>query len=929
MRPGPYAARTMTSDSAPSPAWHALDVDAVLTATASDALAGLTADEAARRLARHGPNALPEAPPRPRWLLFARQFRSPLVALLAVAAALAAVLGHPSDAAVIGVVVLLNATIGALQEGRAERSMAALRRLAALRVRVLRDGVPVELRAQALVPGDLMLLAAGDAIAADARVIDAAALQTAEAALTGESVPVSKSTEAVAASTAPGDRVGMVFSGTHVAAGRGRAVVVATGVATEVGAIARLTESAEEPRTPLERRLDQFGRQLVIASLGLFALVMVLGLARGMPIGELLMVAISQMVSVVPEGLPVAMTIALAVGMQRMAARGAIVRRLSAVETLGAITVVCTDKTGTLTRNEMTGVAVWLPGPDTGSGRTVEVDGIGWAPQGGLSERGTPVDATDPALRALLEAGVRCGDATLVPPDEGAAAGGDTAAWTVIGDPTEAALLVLAGKAGLDVEALGVAAPRDGELPFDAEAKLMATAHRTGGASLTVSIKGAPESVFALLGAAEPPACITAARAAADAMAARALRVLAFMRIETDRFDADAGFEALAGRGRLLGLVGQIDPPRAEAKDAVDRCRTAGIRTVMITGDHRLTGLAIAREIGIATDADRAVDGAAIEAMDDAALAAAVPHTAVFARVQPAQKLRIVQALQSRGEVVAMTGDGVNDAPALARADVGVAMGRTGTEVAKGASKMVVTDDDFATLVAAIEQGRVVYANLKKLILFLFATSLDEVLLLLAALLLALPLPLLAVQILWINVVTEGTVTVSLAMDPPDGDEMKRPPVSRDAPLVDAAMLWRLAVMVPVAAAIAFGWFAWRLAEGVALDTVRTETFTLLAIGQWFNLLACRSPTRSAFDPAMLRNPWLFGGLALSIALQAVVLYVPPVAALFHAEPLPAATLGALVALGSVSLWVQELHKLVLRSRARRTVSRSGAGAPA
>ncbi|WP_425260724.1 cation-translocating P-type ATPase [Rubrivivax sp. RP6-9] len=893
------------ADAALATPWHALEPAQVLQQLDADATLGLSAAVVALRRARHGDNALPEAPPRPLWRTFARQFVSPLIAILFVAAVLAVALGHLGDAGVILVVVLVNAVIGTFQEGRAERSMAALRRLSALQVRVLRDGGEQVVAARMLVPGDTVLLAAGDAVAADARLVEAAQLQLAEAALTGESVPVSKSVAAVPESAGLADRHGMVYSGTHVTAGRARAVVVATGARTEVGRIAGLTEGAEEPKTPLERRLAQFGRALVAAAVGLFVLVVLLGLWRQLPLADVLMVAISQMVSMVPEGLPVAMTIALAVGMQRMAQRGAIIRRLSAVETLGSTTVICSDKTGTLTKNEMTVVRLWLPGAGDAAAlaREVAVGGIGYAPGGALREGEMPLAAAaDPALLALLQAAALCNDAQLLPPD------GERTAWTVLGDPTEGALLVLARKAGLDLEALRRAAPRGAELPFDSDSKLMATRHAMDGAPRRVFVKGAPESVLRLCGG-EAPAVVQGARAAAEAMAAQALRVLAVAEVPDDPLAPEAGFDALTGRARLLGLVAQIDPPRDAVRQAVAACRGAGIRTVMVTGDHKLTGLAIARALGIARDGDAAVDGAELERLGEADLRAALPRIAVFARVQPAQKLRIVQALQARGEVVAMTGDGVNDAPALARADVGVAMGITGTEVAKSAAKIVLTDDNFSTLVAAVEQGRVVYGNLKKVILYLFATSIDEVAVLLLALLGGYPLPLAAVQILWINIVTEGTLTVNLVMDPADGDEMRRAPVPRDDRLLDRALLQRVALMASSAVAVCFGWFAWRHAQGVPEDLLRTEVFTLLAMCQWFNVMNCQSASRSALRLGLLRNRWLLGGLALSVALQMLVLYAPPMNALFHTQPLDAGTLLQLLALAGTVLWVEEARK--------------------
>ena len=800
------------------PDWHALPVDQLLRHFELDPQRGLDAGAVVRAQARHGPNAIPEHPTKPLWRTFTRQFKSPLIYILFVAAVLAVALGHHGDAGVILAVVLVNSLIGSFQEGRAERSMAALRRLSALRVRVQRDGGELVVEARELVPGDTVLLAAGDAVAADARLIEEAQLQVAEAALTGESVPVSKSVAAVPDATGLADRHCMVYSGTHVTAGRARAVVVATGTHTEVGRIAGLTEGAEEPKTPLEIRLEQFGRALVAAALGLFVLVVLLGLWRELPLSEVLMVAISQMVSMVPEGLPVAMTIALAVGMQRMADRGAIIRRLSAVETLGSTTVICSDKTGTLTRNEMTAVTLWLPG-----GRKIAVGGIGYVPEGDLVEGGRPAVGADPAVRELCMAAALCNDAQLLPPQD------ERAGWSVLGDPTEGALLVLACKAGLTIEALRRDAPREAELPFDSDTKLMATRHRMDSAARRVWIKGAPEAVLRLC-VSEGGAAQQAARDAAEGMATQALRVLAFATVDDDALDATAGFDALAGHARLLGLVGEIDPPREEVKLSVAECRVAGIRPIMVTGDHKLTGLAIARELGIARDGDRAVDGPELERMGEADLRDALPGIAVFARVQPAQKLRIVEALQARGEVVAMTGDGVNDAPALARADVGVAMGITGTEVAKSAGKIVITDDNFATIVGAVQQGRVVYANLKKVILYLFATSMAEVLVLLLALVGGFPLPLVAVQILWINIVTEGTVTVNLVMDPADGDEMRRAPVPRDDRLLGAEMLKRVALMTPLIAAVTFGWFAWRLGEGAALEIVRTETFTVLAM---------------------------------------------------------------------------------------------------
>jgi Ca2+-transporting ATPase len=831
-------------------------------------MSGLELDAIARRLAQYGPNTLPDAKRRSLWSVFLGQFASPLIYILFIAAVIAFSMEHRGDAVVILIVVFVNAVIGTIQEGRAARSMESLRKLSALKVRVLRGGKEDSIAAAELVPGDLIMFAAGDAVAADARLLETAALEVAEAALTGESLPVAKHQELMDEDTALADRRNMVYSGTHIAAGRGKAIVVATGTDTEVGRIAQLTTSAKDARTPLELRIQQFGNYLVGAGIVLFALVIAFGLLRGMPFGEILMVAISQMVSMVPEGLPVAMTIALAVGMQRMARRGAIVRRLAAVETLGSTSVICSDKTGTLTNNEMTVTTLWLPG-----GRTIEVTGAGYSPEGKLLEAGQEVSASDVPVRRLIEASALCNDGQLVPPER------HEKHWRALGDPTETALLTLALKNCIELESLRHHSPRRAEIPFDSVTKMMATQHGHG-AQGRVIIKGAPEMVIEL--------CSTAlegdqnrpidesfrleARNAAHEMGDRALRLLAVCELNDWALDETAGFSQFQGKATFLGLIGQMDPPRDEAKAAVAECRAAGVRVVMVTGDHKLTGLAIARSLDIARDGDMAVDGHELEQMSEKELCINLDRISVFARVHPAQKLRIVEAFQSQNKVVAMTGDGVNDAPALARADVGVAMGITGTEVAKGAAKIVITDDNFATIVKAIEEGRLVYQNLRKMVLFLFTTSIDEVIILLGALLLGYPLPLVAVQILWINIVTEGALTVNLVMEEREGNEMQRPPTPAGEPLVNRTMLQRMMVMASASVVSVFGYFVWRLSTDASLEQVRSETFTVLAVCQWFNVLNCRNELKSAFNLGFLKNYWLLGGLMVGNALHFLVI---------------------------------------------------------
>jgi Ca2+-transporting ATPase len=679
----------------------------------------------------------------------------------------------------------------------------------------------------------------------------------------------------------------MLYAGTHVTAGRARALVVATGPNTEIGRIAALAAGAKAPQTPLERRIERFGHQVMFAAFGVIALVVAIGLARGIPFADIVMIGVSQLVGMVPEGLPVAMTIALAVGVQRMAARRAIVRRLAAVETLGSTTVIASDKTGTLTRNEMTVTAVYLPRRGQ-----VAVPGSGYAPE--------PAIGDEPGLAELLEACALCNDAVLAPPTA------DDPRWRALGDPTEAALVTLAAKGGVDAIALRARNPRTAELPFDAATKMMATEHERDGARV-VYVKGAPEVVLALCDA----GVREDARDAAETMAGAALRVLAFAAIP------GGAVRSLDG-ATFLGLVGQIDPPRTEVRAAVASCRAAGIRPVMITGDHAATALAIGRQLGIAGDGDEAVDGRELEALTDDELGARLDRVAVFARVLPAQKLRIVEAFQRRGEVVAVTGDGVNDAPALVRADVGVAMGVTGTEVAKEAAKIVITDDDFSTIAAAVEEGRVVHRNLKKALLHLGTTSAAEVVVLLAAVALGYPAPFAAVQILWNNLVTEGVITINLVMEPPEGDEMAQRPTRLDEPLLTRALLRRLALLTPTIVVITLGWFIWRVEHGVPMDVAQTETFTLLVVCEWFNVLNCRSEWRSAFDRAILGNPWLVGGLVVGNLLQIAVVFFAPLATIFHTVPIGPGQVLAIGAAASLVLWVEEARKVFVRRHRRR-----------
>ncbi len=864
---------------------------------------GLTHEEAKTRYAEVGRNSLPEKKQRGLLFNFLLQFKSPLVYLLFIAAALMAVMGRASDPIVILAVVVVNAIMGLVQEGRAEKSLSALRKLAQLDVRVLRDGEEREIVASELVPGDVIHLAAGDAVPADARIIEEARLQVIESSMTGESQAVYKSVELLDPKTALTDRKNMLYSGTHVTAGRCLALVTATGVHTELGQIAKAAESNVSAKTPIEKRIASFSHRLSIIAIVVFFLLLGIGFLRELPISDVFMAAISQVVSLIPEGLPAAIAIALAVGVQRMAAQGAIVRRLAAVETLGSTTVICTDKTGTLTRGEMVVSEVFLPGQPM-----ILVEGIGYAPEGRFLQAESPIDPHDNnALLILLEVAVLCNDAKLQ--KEGNS-------WCVIGDPTEGALITLVRKAELDDLTISQQFPRLGEIPFDSRVKMMVTAHEG-----VVMIKGAIEAVLELCHAAlindEEQELSEKLRKdiehEAELSALQGKRVLAFARVEGGLKNED--FAQLKGRALFLGFVAEIDPPREEAALAVALCKQAGICPMMVTGDHLLTAQAIGKQLGILKKEKQAIDGKQLDEMSDEELAKNIRNYTVFARLHPAQKLRIIGALQTKGEVVAMTGDGVNDAPALAKADIGVAMGITGTDVAKEAAKMVITDDNFYTLVKAVEQGRLVYYNIKKVILYLLTTNCAAALVMLVAVALGFPLPMDAVQILWINVVIEGTVTINLVLDPLEGDEMHRPPVRKDDQILSGGAFLRLLYLTPTIAILLLAYFILQSERGEPLVLLQTQTFTLLAFCAWFKVLSARSENRSCLNLSILKNRYLTFGLALSVLLQAAVIYIPQLNEVFHTTPLKIGQVFVLLCIGSIVMWVEELRKWIFRKR--------------
>ncbi|MBI2923900.1 MAG: cation-translocating P-type ATPase [Planctomycetes bacterium] len=870
----------------PGPAWHTLKPEEVLRTLGTDAAAGLPAVEVERRRAEFGPNRLAEPEHVPPWRLLLAQFRNVLVVILVVAVVLSAFLGHALEAAAIAVIILFAVALGFVQEFRAERAIEALRKMAAPRARVVRGGKENDVPAAELVPGDVLLLEAGDRLAADARLLEGAGLQAEEAPLTGESTPVEKRPDAIPGDAVPAaDRRNVVFAGTAVTHGRGRAVVVETGMRTEFGKIAGMLQTVESGATPLQKNLDRVGRWLAAAALLLVLGVSVLGILRGQPMLEMLVFGIALAVAVVPEALPAVVTISLAMGVRRMVKRNALVRRLPAVETLGSTTVICSDKTGTLTKDEMTVRRV------VAGGDALDVTGSGYAVQGGFERDGARVEAKE-GVRRLLSAAALCTDARVLP--EG-----------VRGDPTEAALIVVARKAGLKLDDLQREHPRVDEIPFSPETKQMTTIHGAGGGTFAVT-KGAPEAVL-------PGCTMTDAErgkvlAEAAGMAEKALRVLAIARKES------AGCEDAQRDMAFLGLVGMIDPPRPEAKEAVARCHDAGIRVVMITGDHPATATAIARELGI-LGTGRVVTGVELDATSEAAFAEQVESIEVFARVSPAHKLRVVGALQSHGHVVAMTGDGVNDAPALKKADIGIAMGTTGTEVSREAAAMTLTDDNFASIVAAVEEGRGIFGNIRKYLMYLLSSNIGEIALMAGASAAGAPLPLTAVQILYVNLATDGLPALALAFDPPAPDLMKARP--RDprtgvftrpvVALMFAGGLWSMTVNL--------GLFFWAMNSGRELAHAMTMTFVSLVLIQFFKAYNFRSEHLSVFRKPFA-NRWLNLAIGWELALLALILYVPFLRKPFGAVALTPADWIIILALSATVVPVLEIAKWFVRHRA-------------
>jgi Ca2+-transporting ATPase len=854
------AVSTNNIDAEPGTPWHMLTVEDSFERLKSTP-SGLTNPEAARRLAEFGPNELQAAGRVSPWAILLEQFKNVLIIILLLATALSAFLGHGVEAIAITVIVLFAVVLGFVQEYRAERAIEALRKMAAPEATVIREGRERSVPARELVPGDLILLATGDKVPADVRLIEAVNLQTVEAALTGESAPVEKHTRPLEDERLPtGDRKNMAYAGTAVTYGRGRAVVVATGMATEFGKIARMLEAVETSKTPLQVNLDRVGHALARAAVVVVIIIVALGLFRGQPFIEMFIFGVALAVAVVPEALPAVVTISLALGVKRMVRRNALVRRLPAVETLGSTSVICSDKTGTLTRDEMTTRRLFV------GGRLLEVSGTGYEPRGTFSMNGTAVEPNEP-LSLLLRAAMLASDARLERNEAGDK-------WEVKGDPTEGALVVAAAKAGLGKAELDAQFPRVSEIPFTAETKRMTTLHETPD-GITAYAKGAPEVIVQscarqLTERGEEP--LDDARRAevlevARRMAGEALRVLAVA------YKRDAAPEDAEQGMTLLGLVGMIDPPRPEAQAAIRECEEAGIKVIMITGDHPLTAKAVADELGL-SKTGQVVTGAELEEMSDEELEWAAGSVEVCARVSPAHKLRVVTALQKRGQVVAMTGDGVNDAPALKKADIGIAMGITGTDVSKEAAAMMLTDDNFASIVAAIEEGRGIFSNIKKYLMYLLSSNVGEIGLMAGAALAGLPLPLSALQILYVNLATDGLPALALAVDPPEDDLMRRPPRDPRTGIFTRPVILLMLVGGLWSTVVNLGLFIWALNSGRSVQEATTMTFVSLVLIEFFKAYNFRSDRHSVLRRPFA-NKWLNIAIVWELIMLGLILYVP------------------------------------------------------
>jgi Ca2+-transporting ATPase len=886
------------------PLWHHLSVDQAGALLNSDLESGLATAEIAERTRKYGPNRMAAKKRRGAWLRFLLQFHQPLIYILLVSAVITALLGKWIDSGVIFAVTVANAIIGYLQESKAEKAIDALSKMVVTEATVRRDGEKLRIPSDEIVPGDIVLVQSGDKVPADLRLFAVRNLQIEEATLTGESVPAEKHADPLPADTILAERGNLAFTGTLVTYGQGEGLVIASGSHTELGRIAGMIDNADALQTPLTRKLEHFSRMVLYAILALAAVTFAIGIVRGGSWPDMFMAAIALAVGAIPEGLPAAVTITLAIGVMRMARQNAIIRNLPAVETLGSTTVICSDKTGTLTQNQMTVREIHA------GGRLYHVTGNGYGSDGGIHfEENPAIIGENVALVETLGAGLLCNDSRLVREDDGSTG--------VEGDPTEGALIAAARKGGLSEDDLETRMPRIETIPFESEYKYMATLHGGDDAPKTIYIKGAVEAIIERCtqalddGGGHVPLEADRILRDAEAMASRGLRVLAFARREMPA--AHDGLEHVHVGSSLtfLGLQGKLDPPRPEAIAAVAKCRTAGIRVKMITGDHILTARAIAAKIGLDdSESVTAYTGRELELLNDDELADAAERASVFARVAPEQKLRLVKALQSRGHIVAMTGDGVNDAPALKQADIGIAMGITGTDVAKESADMILMDDDFASIEAAVEEGRGVFDNLTKFITWILPTSAGLALVLLVAILLGIALPLLPTQLLWINLVTALLLGLVLVMEPKEADIMSRPPRNPAMPLLTYDLLMRTGLVTIISLVGAFSLFWWetRIQEA-ALEEARAAVVNVIVMVQTCYLFNCRCRTRSMFVVGLFTNRWLIAGVAATWVAQAAFTYLPVMNQLFHTAPVRAEAWLYIAANGLATFAAVEFEK--------------------
>lgn len=860
---------------------------------------GLSEEEARERLQKYGPNELREEERAGPTALFIRQFASPLIYMLLVATAISLAVGEFIDAGVIMAVVLLNAVVGYIQESKAEAAIQALKELTAPRAKVRREGHRHEIPARELVPGDTVLLETGDIVPADLRLVEVAGFRTDESALTGESQPVPKSVDILPGDIPLPERVNMVWMGTASTHGRALGMVVATGMSTQMGKIAESVQEVKQEDTPLQRRMNDLTHVVGYIALGFSALIFLGGLLRAVPIFEIFLFAIAAAVAAVPEGLPATVTIVLALGLRRMVGRHVIVRKLPAVETLGSATFICSDKTGTLTRNEMTVKSLYV------GDRMIRVSGEGYVPHGQFYFDHRAISpGEDAELLKLFRIAVLASDAHLRQQDS---------RYSVIGDPTEGALVVAAAKAGMMKEQMERAWPRLDEIPFESELGYMATLNVAPDGRRIVHVKGAPERVLELAKFIRREGkVVELTREDRERrllvnreMSGEALRVLAFGYVEVpdgvpvvDPHDLEAGLV-------FAGMMGMLDPLREEAREAVRAAKSAGIKVAMITGDSQATARAIGDQLTLSEG--EVITGPELARLDEEELARRIENVTVYARVEPVQKLRIVRALKRRGEIVAMTGDGVNDAPALKAADIGVAMGMMGTDVAREAADMVLTDDDFASIVAAVEEGRVIFSNLKRVVFYLLSTNTGEILVMLLSLIVGLPLPLIAVQVLFINLVTDAFYDIGLAVEPKHADVLHRPPRRPDEPLISRKMLYRFALVAVPMSIGTLSLFIWQLPNG--LDRARTFAFIGMAMFQWFNAFNARSESRSLLQLGVFSNKWLVLALLVTASLQASVVYLPPLQVLFRTVPLGGVDWLVLFGVTVTILIVEEVRK--------------------